>query len=205
MRQVRVALHTPDSFIRAGLTRFLQPQPRVELVPDAAAADVLTVAVHRLTVAGIADLRAWIQESRTPVVLVIGEMPEKDLRIALQFKVASILPLSAVTAKNLMQAIDVAVAGGAMMPPDVIGMVLRQLTDLQNDVLNRYGLTPSRLTTREIDVLRLVADGMDTEDIAATLNLSPRTVKNLIATARDRLNLRTRTQAVAYAVRTGVI
>jgi DNA-binding NarL/FixJ family response regulator len=204
VKKVRVALHTADSVIRAGLTHFLQSQPGLEVV-QTATADVLVVSADRLTVAGIAELRVQATESGTPVVLVIGEITERELRIVIKFNVASILPLSAVTAKDLTQAIHVAAAGGGMMPPDLMGMVLKHLEQLQHDVFTRYGLTASRLTRREIDVLRLIADGMATADIATKLHCSPRTVKNLIGAASQRLNLRTRTHAVAYAVRTGVI
>ncbi|MPZ74787.1 MAG: DNA-binding response regulator, partial [Nitriliruptorales bacterium] len=61
------------------------------------------------------------------------------------------------------------------------------------------------LTKREIDVLRLVADGKDTTEIAHELAFSERTIKNVIHDVTMRLNLRNRTHAVAYALRQGLI
>jgi DNA-binding NarL/FixJ family response regulator len=64
---------------------------------------------------------------------------------------------------------------------------------------------PAGLTEREIEVLRLVADGFDTSEIAGSLAYSERTIKNIIHDVTARLNLRNRSHAVAYAVRQGLI
>jgi len=67
------------------------------------------------------------------------------------------------------------------------------------------GLTFSGLTPRETEVLRLVADGHDTSEIAAKLSYSERTVKNVLHDLNTRLQLKNRSHAVAYAVREGLI
>ncbi|HWB72974.1 MAG TPA: helix-turn-helix transcriptional regulator [Egibacteraceae bacterium] len=61
------------------------------------------------------------------------------------------------------------------------------------------------LNRREVEVLRLVAEGLDTAEIANHLSYSERTIKNVIHDATMRLNLRNRTHAVAYALRQGLI
>ena len=58
---------------------------------------------------------------------------------------------------------------------------------------------------REVDVLRLLAEGYDTADIADALAYSERTIKNVIHDVTSRLQLRNRSHAVAVAMRTGVI
>ena len=67
------------------------------------------------------------------------------------------------------------------------------------------GLTFAGLAQREIDVLRLVADGYDTAEIADQLAYSERTVKNVLHDITSRMQLRNRSQAVAYAIREGLI
>ncbi|WP_383826475.1 response regulator transcription factor [Streptomyces sp. NPDC058486] len=57
----------------------------------------------------------------------------------------------------------------------------------------------------EVDVLRLVAEGYDTADIAAKLSYSERTIKNVLHAVITRLQLRNRSHAVAYAMRQGLI
>lgn len=64
---------------------------------------------------------------------------------------------------------------------------------------------PQQFTPREIDVLRLLADGASTRDIATSMNYSERTVKNIVRDLLVKLRGRTRAQAVAVAARRGVI
>jgi DNA-binding NarL/FixJ family response regulator len=71
--------------------------------------------------------------------------------------------------------------------------------------LGPRGLTFTGLTEREVSVLRLVADGMDTSQIATRLCYSQRTVKNVLHDVTSRLHLRNRSHAVAYALRHGLI
>ena len=61
------------------------------------------------------------------------------------------------------------------------------------------------LTTREREVLSLIADGLSTREVAAELAYSERTIKGVLQDVTARLQLRNRTQAVAYAVRKGWI
>jgi DNA-binding NarL/FixJ family response regulator len=72
-------------------------------------------------------------------------------------------------------------------------------------VLNPRGLSFAVLTDREIKVLKLLADGLDTAEVGRRLFYSERTVKNIVHDVTSRLNLRNRTQAVAYALRQGLI
>jgi DNA-binding NarL/FixJ family response regulator len=76
---------------------------------------------------------------------------------------------------------------------------------LQSQVLSPRGLSFAVLTDREIKVLKLLADGLDTTEVGCRLFCSERTVKTIVHDITSRLNLRNRTQAVAYALRQGVI
>ena len=95
--------------------------------------------------------------------------------------------------------------GDGSLPPDLLGILLKQVAQIQQHVLNPRGLSFSGLTDREAEVLRLVADGYDTAEIATTLCYSQRTVKNVLHDMTARFNLRNRSHAVAYAVRQGLI
>jgi len=72
-------------------------------------------------------------------------------------------------------------------------------------VLDPIGANSAKLTTREIEVLRLLADGYDTAEIAEKMCYSERSVKHIIQGVTQRLNLRNRPHAVAYALRAGMI
>ncbi|CAM5282882.1 response regulator transcription factor [Streptomyces californicus] len=72
-------------------------------------------------------------------------------------------------------------------------------------MLGPRGLHFTGLASREVDVLRLVAEGYDTADIATKLAYSERTIKNVLHSVMTRLQLRNRSHAVAYAMRQGLI
>jgi DNA-binding NarL/FixJ family response regulator len=97
------------------------------------------------------------------------------------------------------------VRGEGVLPGDLLGKLLDQVGRLQRQVLDPRGLTLSTLTAREVDMLRLVAEGMDTAEIAAKTAYSERTVKNVLHEVITRLNLRNRAHAVGYAMRHGLI
>ncbi len=83
--------------------------------------------------------------------------------------------------------------------------MLGQVGRVQRQFLAPRGLNLTGLSSREADILRLVADGMDTAEIATTLSYSERTVKNVLHDVTSRLQLRNRSHAVAYALKQGMI
>jgi DNA-binding NarL/FixJ family response regulator len=95
--------------------------------------------------------------------------------------------------------------GEGTLPPDLLGRLLDQVGRLQRQVLAPRGLTFRGLSEREVRVLRLLADGMDTAEVGRELFYSERTVKNIVHDITSRLELRNRTHAVAYAIKQGLI
>jgi DNA-binding NarL/FixJ family response regulator len=116
-----------------------------------------------------------------------------------------LLRRSEAIAERLVAAVQSAATGDGSVPADLLGRLLEHVGRLQRQVLSPRGLTISGLTEREIEVLKLVADGMDTSEIAGSLAYSERTIKNIIHDVTARLNLKNRSHAVAYAVRQGLI
>ncbi len=207
MDQVRVALHAMDPLSRAGLASFLQSRPELVLLRAAerANAAVLVLSADRLSADVVATLRRSAAETGAPVVLITNEINETELLTAVECRVVAVLPRAAVTADRLAHSVLTASFGGGVLPPNLVGELLKHVERLQRDVLTPHGLTASGLTPREIDVLRLMADGFDTSEIAGELCYSERTVKNVIYGLTHRLKLRNRSHAVAYALRTGMI
>jgi len=94
-----------------------------------------------------------------------------------------------------------AAAGDGRIPPDL----LEQAGCLQHQVLALDGMIFTDLSDRETEILRLVADGYDTSEIARRMAYSERTVKHILHDVITRLQLRNRSHAVAYALRQGLI
>jgi DNA-binding NarL/FixJ family response regulator len=205
VEQVRVALHAPDAVSYAGLSSFLGSSPGIAVLPAEDGADVRVVCCEELTSGVIAMLRHGAATTRLPVVLVIDGITESELLTAVECRVVAILPRAAISGERLAHSVRAAAAGGGVMPPNLVGELLKHIERLQREVLAPNGLNAAGLTTREVDVLRLMADGHDTQEIAGELCYSERTVKNVIYGLTKRLNLRSRSHAVAYALRTGMI
>lgn len=104
---------------------------------------------------------------------------------------------------SLVVAIHAAASGAAWLSPRAAEVVLGQIRDAPAADSNE--LPPiDELSPRELDVLRLLADGLENAQIAAELHISPRTAKNHVSSILSKLGLPSRVQAAVYAVRRGV-
>ncbi|MFB9909014.1 helix-turn-helix transcriptional regulator [Allokutzneria oryzae] len=207
MNRVRVAVRATDALTLAGVTSVLRSRPEVTVEPGGQGPDtsVVVVVADRLTPELMASMRRAAAEFTAPVVLVTNEISEAELLTAVECRVVAVLPRAAATGEHLAHAVLTAAAGGGVMPPALVGELVKHVERLQREVLAPRGLTATGLSPREIDVLRLMADGLDTAEIATRLCYSERTVKNVISGVTSRLNLRNRPHAVAYALRAGMI
>jgi DNA-binding NarL/FixJ family response regulator len=109
------------------------------------------------------------------------------------------------TPARLSQLLHAAAANCGELPPDLLGQLLDQVGELNRSQLGPRGLGLNGLTRRENTVLRLVADGLSTREIASQLAYSERTIKAVIQELTTRFYFRNRTHAVAHAVRNGWI
>lgn len=194
---VRVAVRAADPLTRAGLVGELRGKPGIELREGAEEADVV-VAVAESGLDGLPGGRARL-------VLISDQPRPAELWSAIEHGLVVLLPRGEVTTARLLRAIADAHHGRGDVPADQLGSLLRGLTRLHAQTLAPQDLTLSGLSRRETDVLRLLADGLDTAEIAARLTYSERTVKNILHGVLSRLGLRNRTHAVAFALREGLI
>jgi DNA-binding NarL/FixJ family response regulator len=177
----------------------LGPVPGLEIVDDAAQADVV-VAVPE------ADLRSLLTDTKARLVLIADDLRQADLWAAIEHGLIVLVPrVEATNRSRLLRAVTDARKGRGDLPAEQLGAVLRGLKHLQENTLGPRDLTLSGLSQRETEVIRLLADGMDTAEIAERLIYSERTVKNVLHNMLSRLNLRNRAHAVAYAMRHGLI
>ena len=190
----------------AGLTGYLGSRPEITLVEadERTSADVAVVAVGRLTDEVTEGLRLLAAQARVPVVLVLDEIGEPDVLTAVECRVVAILPRGAATGDRVLRSVVAAASGGGVMPPNLVAELMDHVRRRQRQLVAPASQR-GKLTSREVDVLRLMADGLDTAEIATTLSYSERTIKNVVYGITTRLNLRNRPHAVAYALRKGVI
>ncbi len=205
-QQIRVVVQAGDELSRAGLIGHLGGRPEVTLLAEEqrAAADVVVVAVAALTTEVASGLRRAANVAPVPVVLVLDNIDGADVLTVAECRAVAILPRAAATGDRVLRSVLAAASGGGVMPPNMVAELLEHVRRLRRE-LGAPAATGGRLTAREIDVLRLMADGMDTAEIASTLAYSERTVKNVFYGMTTRLDLRNRPHAVAYALRKGMI
>ncbi len=206
-RRISVYVYAHDAITRSGLTAQLRGHPEfiiTEATPEAPpkvavlgldAADDLSLQVMRgLRVQGCEHL-----------VLVVSSLSDEDLLAVVEAGAGSIAWRSHVSESGLAQTVINAARGEAALPPDVLVRLLKQVTRLRRHVLAPRGLELNGLSTREKEILRLAADGLDTGEIARELAYSKRTITSALHDVSVRYQLRNRTHAVAYAIREGFI
>jgi DNA-binding NarL/FixJ family response regulator len=150
-------------------------------------------------------LRALHRYDGLPVVLVVGQLDARALVTVVESGVRAVVRRCDATPQRLGQLVRAAAADRSELPPDLLRTLLDQVGQLSRSILEPRGLCLSGLTKRERDVLRLVADGLSTREVAGTLGYSERTIKAVIQEVTIRLHLRNRAHAVAYAARNGWI
>ena len=108
---------------------------------------------------------------------------------------------------ELVRAIRVVARGESLLQPMVAARVLDKLSELMTagETLSPTSAQDTHLTAREREVLRLLAGGARTRDVAEALFISERTVKNHIANAMQKLDAGTRAEAVAKAIQSGML
>jgi DNA-binding NarL/FixJ family response regulator len=204
---IDVVVSAADPLSRAGIVSQLRRALGISVAADAEAPDdaVALVVADELDASVLAALRAHRAHGLRRIVLLVSRVDDRGLLVAAEAGVTGVIRRSEATAGNLAAAIRSAAAGEGSLPPDLLGRLLRQVGQLQRQVLSPRGLTFSGLTERETAVLRLLAEGYDTAEVGRQLFYSERTVKNIIHDVTSRLELRNRAHAVAYAIREGLI
>lgn len=147
-----------------------------------------------------------VRGQRVPrTVLVVSRLDDGQLVNVVEVGVVGVVRRAEATSDRLVSVISAADSGDGTLPPDLLGRLLDQVGRLQRHVLEPRGLTFAGLAPREVEALRLVAEGHDTVEIARRMSYSERTVKKVLQDLMTRLQVRNRAQAVAYAMRHGLI
>ncbi len=202
---VATYVHARDPISQAGVVAQLRMRPEIRVVETAPQSAVAVMIADTVDEATTRELRAMRKDGQPRLMLVATTVDDAALVAAAEAGVAGLLRRCDASADMLVRTIVKVASGEGEVPPDLLGRLLEQVGRLQRQVLAPRGLTFTGLTPRETEVLRLVAEGLDTGEIALRMCYSERTVKNVLHDLTTRLQLRNRTHAVAYAVREGLI
>ncbi|WP_165956544.1 helix-turn-helix transcriptional regulator [Kribbella antibiotica] len=210
-RPTTVAVHASDPVTARGADHLLHADARLTVLAegddlcDAAVLVVIGESVTDRALSFLSRARATSRLESPPRCVIVSDQLQLDGLAVLQYGVAAVLPRSRTSGEKLVQTVLAVSRGAAYLPAWLQGDLLAQFDRLQRDVLEPNGLTLSGLSARERDILRLVAEGDSTEEIAVKLEYSERTVKNVLQLLMRRHRLKNRAHAVAFAWRTGVL
>ena len=213
MTDVRILLADDHAMLRDGVRMILESHPGFEVVgtasdgieavelarslrPDIAVLDVAMPDLNGLD--ATREIRAACPG--TEVVILSMHENEDYLREALRAGAAGYV-LKRAAAKELVGAIQAVKRGESYLDP----ALTRTLIEDYVRKVDRSDASADALTDRELEVLRLVAEGLTNRQIALELNISIKTVQSHRANLMDKLDLHDRTELVRYAIRRGLI
>jgi NarL family two-component system response regulator LiaR len=138
---------------------------------------------------------------QTAVVILTGHEEDEHLFEGIKAGAQGYL-LKDSDPEDLSRAIRTVYAGDTIIAPE---LAQKMLSTFESGGLRGSGLAPPPLTERELEVIRALAQGMSDRQIAQTLGISEKTVRNHTSNIYRKLHIFDRTQAVIYAIREGVI
>ena len=215
LEDVRVLIVDDHDLFRTGLRNLLEDEG-VQIVGEAAAGqealkivrelapDVVVMDLNMPGMGGVEATRhiSTIAPLTRVLMLTISDQDNDVIDAILAGACGYLLKDSSI--QELMAGIRAASQGESLISPTIAAKVLQRVraTSAQPEIANTIR---SELSDREIEVLKLIANGKDNAMIAAELHISPKTVKNHISNILMKLQIDNRIQAAVYAVRSGIV
>ncbi|MGH2896301.1 MAG: response regulator [Solirubrobacteraceae bacterium] len=212
---VKLLVVDDHDLFRAGLASLLSAEDGIEVVGQASGGkmgvrlaaelrpDVILMDVRMPDMSGPDATREIL--AREPGIRVLAltvSSDDADVSAVLQAGAVGFLAKDT-PIDSLVVAIQAADSGAAWLSPRAAEVVLGRIRS-SAPTPEQEPASLEQLSAREVDVLRLIANGMENAEIAAALNISPRTAKNHVSNILAKLGLPSRVQAAVYAVRQGV-
>ena len=212
---VRVVVVDDHDLFRTGLRNLLEEQG-VNVIGEAAngqtairlvsefAPDVVIMDLNMPGLTGVETTRhlAGIAPLTRVVVLTISADDDDVMNAVMAGACGYLLKDSSI--QDLIVGIRAAAAGESLISPQIAAKVLQRLRS-QSTNEDAAATIRAELSDREIEVLKLIANGKDNAQIARELFISPKTVKNHISNILMKLQIDNRIQAAVYAVRSGIV
>jgi DNA-binding NarL/FixJ family response regulator len=210
---IRVLIADDAPLFRRGLFVVLSTENNIEVVAEAengedaiakaeeCAPDVVLMDVRMPRVNGIEAARAIRQSSpSTKIIMLTVSDEDDDLYEAIKAGANSYL-LKEVSVEEVPEAIRAVVQGQSLISPSMASKLLNEYTSLARRAEEKQQYPAPALTSRELEVLKLVAKGQSNREIGEDLFISENTVKNHVRNILEKLHLHSRMEAVIYAVR----
>ncbi|HWS85005.1 MAG TPA: response regulator transcription factor [Ktedonobacteraceae bacterium] len=217
---VRILLADDHPIVREGLRALLETQSDFEVVAECANGDetlgvavqlepdMLLLDLEMPVMDGVETIRLLCQLSCHPRIIVFTAFDDDDRIINAIRAGADGYLLKDAPRDEIFRAIRVTIEGGSILQPVMASKLLRHADPQRRDLdlpQTAPTLPAEELTERELEVLRLLAQGMPNKEIAAHLLIRERTAKFHLSSIMSKLGATNRTEAVALAVQRGLI
>ncbi len=212
---VRLLVVDDHDLFRAGLASLLSAEDGIDVIGQASGGkmgvrlatelrpDVVLMDVRMPDIGGPEATRLILErEPDIKVLALTVSSDDADVSAVLQAGAVGFLAKDT-PIDSLVVAVNAAASGAAWLSPRAAEVVLGRIRTVA-PAPPPDSKSLEQLSERELDVLRLIADGMENAEIADALNISPRTAKNHVSNILAKLGLPSRVQAAVYAVRQGV-
>jgi len=211
-----VLIADDQALVRDGFRSILEREPDLEVVGEAedgveavarvaeTSPDVVLMDIRMPVMDGLTAARRILQRTPAPRVVVLTTYDtDENLYTALRAGACGFL-LKDVRARQLVEAVRTAAVGEELLAPRMLRRVIETYVRTRSPA-ERPPSTLDRLSTRETDVVRLIARGLSNSEIAAELVLSEATVKTHVNRILTKLDLRDRVQVVVAAYESGLV
>jgi DNA-binding NarL/FixJ family response regulator len=212
---IRVVVVDDHDLFRAGLSTMLAAQPDISVVAQASGGqmgvrlahelrpDVVLMDLRMPDLEGHEATRAILERRPSTRVVVLTVLSDDaDVAAAMQAGACGFLAKDA-PIDDVVVAVRAAASGAAWLSARAAEYVLGRLRQAEIEPGSNHAPLAS-LSARELEVLRLIARGMENAEIAESLKISPRTAKNHVSSILRKLGVPSRIQAAIYAVRRGL-
>jgi len=212
-KRTRVILVDDHALFRRGLRRLLEHY-EIEVVGEASHGraavqlaselrpDVIVMDLSMPLMSGVEAIEQIVGANPAARILVLTiTVEDKEVLDALLAGACGYL-LKDATADEVAAGVHAALAGDSMISPRIAGRLVARLRETDRSRTQQLREIDVDLTTREVDVLK---DGKENSAIAQELYISPKTVKNHVASILDKLAIENRIQAAVVAVKSGLV
>lgn len=214
---IRLLLVDDQRLLREGMRILLELEPDLKVVGEAANGlealarygelhpDVVLMDVKMPEMDGVAATRQLLIDHPEAKVVILTTFDDDEYVFEGIRAGALGYLLKALSGEELAEAIRTVAAGGALIEPSVARKVMAEFARTSHPSAQTAEKLIEPLSEREIEVLRLLANGLSNREIASRLFLAEGTVKNYVSSAMQKLSVRDRTQAALRAKELGLL
>ena len=209
-KKTTILLVDDHAVVRAGVRRLLEQEPLFEVIGEAESGekayqifgelkpDVMVMDLSMPGMGGLEAIRRILMRYEKAKILVLSM--HEDLSFAnqaLKLGAKGYLTKNAL-ADDLVKSIETVTQGDVFLSDEIAKKMAMQSISGNQDPVHE-------LSAREFEIFRLLAEGLDIEAIASTLNISSKTVSNYQTMIKQKLNINTPIELIRYAIKVGII